>query len=108
MSKISVNSDVALKTVKIYVMNGVFYADLIGEAASDIGPANYNFLRLPLDFNTPEQTEISAFCFKDGKGRVGYEFNFGDVLYANRGNEPEDMSVDEDPWDTEVVEEDVE
>ena len=104
MSKVMVNSDVLLKGVKIYVEGGALYVELVGEAMSNIGPASFNFKKMPLDFNTPDQTGAAIFCFKDGRGRVGYDFNFGDVLYKNEEDEPESM---EDPV-ADVSEEDVE
>lgn len=94
MSKISVNSNVVLKSVKIYAENGILYADLVGEAMSNIGPANYNFSRIQLDFNMPEQTNAGAFCFRDGMGRVGYNFDFGSVLYLNQEDEQAPVTED--------------
>lgn len=110
MSKVMVNSDVLLKGVKIYVEGGALYVELVGEAMSDIGPVNFNFKNIQLDFNTPEQTGAGIFCFRDGRGRVGYDFNFGDVLYKNEEDEPanaettsEDSTVEQNV-DTEDVE----
>ena len=104
MSKVMVNSDVLLREVKIYVEGGALYAELVGEARTDIGPASFSFKNIQLDFNTPEQTGAGIFFFKDGHGRVGYDFNFGDVLYKNEDDEPENM---ENPV-ANVSEEDVE
>jgi len=87
MSKIEVNSNVVLTGVKIYAENGALFADLTGEAMSNIGPMNLAIPKIQLDFNTPEQTGVSAFGFKDGAGRVGYDFNFGAVLYVNKEDE---------------------
>ena len=92
MSNVSINSNVMLKGLKIYTINGVVYADLVGEALSDIGPVSFNFPRIQLDFNEPEKTDASIFYFRDGNGRIGYNFNFGDVLYVM----PEDKPVDEE------------
>lgn len=104
MSKIAVNSDVFLRGLKIYAEGNSLYADLIGEAASNIGPVNFNFNKIALDFGMPEQTEASAFYFKDGKGRVGYNFDFGNVLYLNREDEVEDEHENDEQMDISVGE----
>ena len=106
MSKIEVNSDVFLTGVKIYVEGNFLYLDLTGEANTNIGPTNFSFKKLAVDFNAPEQTNASAFYFRDGHGRVGYNFEFGSVLYLNRedtsnseetkNDEQMDISVGED------------
>ena len=101
MSKIEINSDVFLRGVKVYAEGNGLYVDLIGESASNIGPTNFNFKRIALDFASPEQTEVSGFYFRDGQGRVGYNFEFGNVLYLNKEDEVEndeqmDISVGED------------
>lgn len=104
MSKIAINSDVFLRGIKIYANGNSLYVDLIGEATSNIGPVNFNFNKIALDFGAPEQTEVSAFCFKDGKGRIGYNFEFGDVLYLNREDEVENEPVDDEQVDIPVGE----
>lgn len=106
MSKIEVNSNVVLTGVKIYAENGVLFAELTGEAMSNIGPMNLAIPKIQLDFNTPEQTGISAFGFKDGMGRVGYDFNFGAVLYVNKEDEPSNVEPVE-PEEQEENEEEV-
>ena len=92
MSNVSINTNVMLRGLKIYMSNGVVYADLVGEALSDIGPVTFNFPNIQLDFNEPEKTDASIFYFRDGNGRIGYNFNFGDVMYVM----PEDKPVDEE------------
>ena len=92
MSNVSINTNVMLRGLKIYTINGVVYADLVGEALSDIGPATFNFPNIRLDFNEPEKTDASIFYFRDGNGRIGYNFNFGDVMYVM----PEDKPADEE------------
>ena len=104
MSKIKINSDVFLKCLKIYTDGNSLYANFIGEATSNIGPVNFNFNRIALDFDAPEQTEASAFYFKDGRGRVGYNFEFGDVLYLNREDEGENESANDEQMDISVGE----
>lgn len=108
MSKIAINSNVVLRRVKIYAKDGALFADLVGEASSDIGPANFNLSRIQLDFTNPDQTSASAFYFKDGKGRVGYDFNFGDLLYANSNEDSnKDESIVENSEDKVYEEDDI-
>ena len=98
MSKVSINSDIMMRGLKIYSVNGDIYADIVGEAITDIGPANFSFTKTKLDFNSPVQTKLGAYAFMDGKGRVGYEFNFGDVLYPIPNEETEKSDdTEEDP-----------
>lgn len=104
MSKISVNSDVMLTGVKIYVENGMLFVDLNGEAASNIGSAHFKFSKIQLDFDTPEQSGASAFYFRDGHGKVGYDFTFGDILYQNYEDEEEVVVADAPEHDADVVE----
>lgn len=87
MSKILINSDIFMKGLKIYSVNGDIYAEITGEALTDVGPANFNIQKVKLDFKSPGQTELGAYAFMDGKGRVGYDFNFGDVLYKTNEEE---------------------
>lgn len=89
MSKVSINSDIVMRSLKIYSINGDIYVDIVGEAITDIGPANFSFPKTKLDFNSPVQTKLGAYAFMDGRGRVGYEFNFGDVLYQIPNEEME-------------------
>ena len=100
MSKISVNSNVMLRGIKIYAEGGALYADMVGEAMSNIGPVNFNFNKFQLDFNVPEQTGVASFCFRDGNGRVGYNFNFGDVLYINEDEVANVAPVEENMQDS--------
>lgn len=109
MSKISVNSNVMLRGIKIYAEGGALYADMVGEAMSNIGPVNFNFNKFQLDFNVPEQAGVASFCFRDGNGRVGYNFNFGDVLYVNEDEVanvvPAEENMQEDASEESNVEE---
>ena len=106
MGKILVNGNIVLRGVKVYAENGVLMAELIGEAASNVGPVNFNISPVPLDFNMPENTAISAFCFRDGKGRVGYNFNFGDVMFDNSEEDTEN-NADEEPTEEPTEEENI-
>ena len=87
MSKISINSDIFMKGLKIYSVNGDIYAEITGEALTNVGPASFNVQKVKLDFKSPGQTELGACAFMDGKGRVGYDFNFGDVIYKTSEEE---------------------
>lgn len=87
MSKISINSDIFMKGLKIYSVNGDIYAEITGEALTDVGPASFNVQKVKLDFKSPGQTELGAYAFMDGRGRVGYDFNLGDVLYKTSEEE---------------------
>lgn len=89
MSNVSINSNIVMSGLKIYSINGEIYAEVVGEALTDIGPVNFNVKRVKLDFNSPGQTELGAYAFMDGRGRVGYDFHFGDVLYQIQNNDAE-------------------
>lgn len=106
MSKISITSDVMMKGLKIYSMNGEFYADIIGAANTDIGPINVSFATTKLDFSAPGQTDLGEYSFMDGKGRMGYEFNLGDVIFKLPDDEPEENSVEQQDAVTDQDEED--
>lgn len=101
MSKIEVNSNVILTGVRIYAEDGALFADFTGEAESNIGVAKFTFPKFQLDFNAPEQTGAVAFAFKDGAGRVGYNFNFGNILYMNKEEEFPTTKVADEELDTE-------
>lgn len=90
MGKCTINSDIVMRSLKIYSMNGAVYVNMIGEATTDIGPANFTFPAAKLDFAFPEETELGACAFRDGRGRVGYEFTFGDVLYQFPSDDTEE------------------
>lgn len=107
MSKISINSDIMVNGVKIYSVNGDIYAEITGAANTDVGVASFNLPPAKLDFADPSKTDISAYAFMDGKGKVGYDFNFGDVIFKLPDDEPNEDSENLQDTDAGQSEEDV-